>query len=315
MADYICIDGGTTNTRVYLVRNYRVVDTVSIGFGARKGNEDQSALKTELKNAIHALLDRNRLAQSDITRILASGMITSEFGLHRLEHAKVPVGIYDLHESMAEVSLPDICLIPFVFIRGVKTCGKDIDRIDIMRGEETELMGIMDEASKEECVYLLPGSHSKIIYTDRSGRITDFVTTMTGEMIYSLSKHTILKNSISIENTELDAKFLIMGYRYCLAEGINKALFKVRISDTILNEEKTNLYSFFMGTVLYGEITEILKRLPARIVIGGKKQIKDALYIILKNISDIDVIRIEDGESDTCVALGAVKIFEFKGVR
>ena len=58
-------------------------------------------------------------------RILASGMITSEFGLCLLEHLIAPCGMGELAASMHEVVLEDISKIPFVFARGVKTCGEE----------------------------------------------------------------------------------------------------------------------------------------------------------------------------------------------
>ena len=37
MANYLTVDGGTTNTRIYLVRNGRVEDTQKLSVGARNG--------------------------------------------------------------------------------------------------------------------------------------------------------------------------------------------------------------------------------------------------------------------------------------
>lgn len=42
-------------------------------------------------------------------------------------------------------TMTEISDIPFVFMRGVKFEGQDIDDFDMMRGEETELMCILEE--------------------------------------------------------------------------------------------------------------------------------------------------------------------------
>ena len=83
MADYICIDGGTTNTRVRLVRNRQIMDMIQLGIGVTAANDDMAAFKNQLKEAIDALLARNALTASSITRILTSGMITSIWGCIR----------------------------------------------------------------------------------------------------------------------------------------------------------------------------------------------------------------------------------------
>ena len=68
------------------------------------------------------------------------------------------------HLCVSLITIKEISDIPFVFMRGVKTDDEDIDGFDMMRGEETELMGIKKK-KYGECIYVLPGSHSKIIKT------------------------------------------------------------------------------------------------------------------------------------------------------
>ena len=180
----------------------------------------------------------------------------------------------------------------------------------MMRGEETELMGI---GSREACTYVLPGSHTKIIFTDEDGRIVDFFTALTGEMVYSLASHTILRKSISLENTELDEVSLTAGYDYCHREGLNKALFKVRVADTICGKKQAELYSFFLGAILAGDVDAILKKAQRKIVISGRKQLKDALYLLLKANSNLEIVCLTPDETDASVALGAIKIYEYEG--
>ena len=135
MMRYITVDGGTSNTRVMLVQNGQIEDIVRIPFGARAGIENATALRTAIRDGISELLVRHKLKEADIERILASGMITSEFGLCNLPHTCAPAGIAELHAQLHEVVLEDISPIPFVFIRGVKTVGTSVADTDMMRGE------------------------------------------------------------------------------------------------------------------------------------------------------------------------------------
>lgn len=311
MALYITIDGGTTNTRVSLADGTKILDRLSFGIGAKSNIEDDTLYKSTIKEAIKKILKNNRLSENDIVRILASGMITSEFGLLQLEHVTVPAGIEKLHNTMKEVTIKEISDIPFVFIRGVKTGADKLENSDIMRGEETELIGIMDK-SDGECTYVLPGSHSKIIKTDTSGNIIEFSTMLTGEMLAALSQNTILKDAVDLENSVLNKEYLLIGFDFCRKNGINNSLFKVRILKNMFGQNKDRIYSFFLGTVLCEEIIEIIKQKPKKVVVGGRKQLKLATCEILKNKSDAEIVCIPSEKIECANSAGMVKIFEYR---
>lgn len=310
MLNYVAIDGGTTNTRISLVMDNKIVDVIKYNVGAGNGIENKNVLRDTIKDGIAEILKRNNMQNSEIKRILASGMITSEFGIYKLDHTKAPAGIKELHSIMAETVLSDISDVPFVFMCGVKTDGKSFEGTDMMRGEETELMGIMDD-SYGECIYILPGSHSKIISTDKDGKITDFSTMLTGEMIAALSQNTILRDAVDIKKSALDNEYLIKGFEYCKVNGINKAAFKVRVLKNMFLRSTDEVYSFFMGAVLCGEILEVIRLNPKRVVIGGKKQIKKAMYEILRCNIKGEIICVSDAAAEEAATVGMVKIFEF----
>ncbi len=306
MANYITVDGGTTNTRVSLVCDRKIIDTKKMRVGA--GNRDLNLLKNSIKEAISSLLCEHGCTEKDILRILASGMITSEYGLCNLKHVSAPAGIEELHASMHEVVIPEISEIPFVFIRGVKTEG-DIESSDMMRGEETELIGIL-ENEKVDTVYVLPGSHSKLIRVDALGRIVDIGTMLTGEMIAALSGHTILKDSVDLGVKDTDGEYLLRGYEYCSKRGINEALFKVRVLKNILAASTEQTYSFFIGVVLASEIQSIIESASERVVISGQAQIARALFLILKASCKKDIVLLDKEKTEYSTVLGAIRIYE-----
>ena len=308
MRTYIAIDGGTTNTRISLVKSGQILETIKLNMGARKGIDNNKLLKKSVKEGIEQLLCTNNVKHEEVNRILASGMITSEFGLCNVEHTIAPAGIKELHESMYETVLEEICDIPFVFIRGVKIKSQSVEDTDVMRGEETELIGIMEDA---ECAYILPGSHSKIIRTDEAGRITSFSTSLTGEMIASLSEGTILKDAVNLSVDQLDTEYLLEGYHCCEKSGINKALFKVRLLKTQFQKTEEQIYSFFMGIVLHDEIEEVMQYDVKKIVIAGKKQIKEALRILIQNVSEKEVVCVADEVADNANIRGLITIYEY----
>ena len=305
---FITIDGGTTNTRISLVSDYKILQTIKISMGAGACILGTAALKNEIRSSIKKLLEDNGIGEKSVDRIIASGMITSEYGLCPLEHITIPAGITELHNTMYEAVLEDVSEIPFVFIRGVKMIGKTLDKADVMRGEETELIGILKEG---DAVYVLPGSHSKIIYVENN-KISEFSTMMTGEMIASLSQNTLLKASVDLEKSNAVDEYVFKGYEYCSENGINMALFKVRVLDMIFKCSKDEIYSFFMGVVLCDEIKTILKADSDKIIVGGNNRIKEIMGKILKKYSEKNIIVLKEEEVLKSTSIGAVKIYDAK---
>ena len=308
MADYITIDGGTSNTRVSLVRSGEVLYTEKLNFGARVGAADKIAYAQGINTAICRVLERFSLTKKDISRVIASGMITSEGGLIEVSHLIAPTGIARLAENIHLSTVDGIPDFEIAFIRGVKTVGDDLADIDMMRGEETELYGLTDKPVPD-ALYVLPGSHSKLIYTDEQGRINRFSTELTGEMIHALSSETILSGSIDLKCSELCTEFLISGCDYAAKHGINAALFKVRILDKVKGAGKNELYSFFLGAILSFEIENIKNSTAATVIIGGKRALKHATSVLLSS-SGKKIIEIDDDAVDHAPALGAVRIYE-----
>ncbi len=311
MANYITVDGGTTNTRVALVIDNKVIEAQKISIGSKDCIASNEPLKAQIKASIENLLKNNSLTSSDICAVLASGMITCEYGLHELKHLVSPAGIDELNSGMQKKEIPEICDIPFYFIPGVKINSKIPAETDMMRGEETEIMGLVDEFGTD-CVYVLPGSHSKLIVLDDDKRISIFKTMMTGEMISALSKNTILNGTVDLSIGEHDTPSLIMGYEYCIKYGINDALFKTRILKNLFSKSDVEIYSYFLGVVLANEIEALKKFNKNGVVIGGKSQLKNAMCDLLKSTTDLNIISVTEDIVDSCVFMGQVRVFEYK---
>lgn len=310
MKRYLTLDGGTTNTRIRLVEDGKIIDTIKIPKGARANMEAPRSLDSAVSEAITTILSRNHITECDVLRILASGMVTSEFGLCVLPHIVAPAGVRELHESIHEVSLSHISPIPFAFIRGVRLPGDTLENADMMRGEETELVGIGD--GTPNTLYVLPGSHSKLVLTDEEGRISSFSTMLTGEMIYALATATILRDAVDLSLSSFDEKRLVEGYRYAREHGRNEALFKVRILKNLLGASPIECYSFFLGVVLSDEIDAIRSSVADRVVIGGKSQIRNATKALLLAEGEArEIVLLDEETVERSTTLGMIRIFEY----
>ena len=309
MHNYITIDGGTTNTRINLVVNKKIIDTLKLSIGARNGIGGNHEFKTALKSSIADILKKNGVTENDIHRILASGMITSEFGLYEVPHTIAPAGIEQLHNNMKEVLLSDISNIPFIFISGVKTEGT-LDQTDMMRGEETEIIGLAEKYGTT-AVYVLPGSHSKIIEFNHKNEISKFTTAMSGEMISALANNTILKDAVDLSVAEFDSEYLLLGYETAEKLGIAQALFKTRILKNLFKKDKCKVYSFFLGVILFSDIQTIKTAETQKVIIGGKNSLKNSLAFLLKQKCEKEIICAEETDVEECISIGAIKIYEY----
>lgn len=308
MPNFLSIDGGTTNTRISLVREGQTVDTLKISFGAQAARSDPNAQKSAIRDGILTILSRNALCEAQIERVLASGMITSEFGLCNLPHITAPAGPEELHKAMVEIAMPDVTAIPFVFIRGVKCVGDSYAETDMMRGEETELMGLIDP-TLGSCVYVLPGSHSKVIQTDDKGRIIHFSTLLSGEMFAALAGHTILGDAVDMSADGTDKEYLFMGYEYAREQGFNKAVFKTRVLKNHFGATPVQTTSFFRGVILCDEIREILRCEAKTVVLGGKRQMREATAEILTRLGGKRVICLDEEAVSASVIRGQLRVY------
>ena len=97
---------------------------------------------------------------------------------------------------------------------------------EVMRGEETAAMGILDACGGEALV-CFPGTHSKWLQiVDR--RITRFTTFMTGEMYSAVRQSTILGRMMTSEAAADNPAFLAGVTRAGQAGGLLHHLFGVR---------------------------------------------------------------------------------------
>lgn len=309
MAFLICVDMGTSNTRIYLTDTHCIIDKIKYPIGAYAGLLSKDSLIRTLRDGIFTLISRNNLKEDDIQKILASGMITCESGICLLKHIKAPCSITDLAKNMHECVIEEISKIPFLFIRGIITDTNDLTDLDMMRGEETELLGLTDKA-ENNCLYVLLGTHSKMIRTDRLGRITEIKTALSGDMISAITEQTILKNSVSLKAHNINIEYLIKGYECAKDLGISGALFKVRIIDKVLGVTQEACYNFFLGAIFQGEIQNIIKTSVQKVVISGKKELRSPFSALLSNNTDKEIIEIEDSIADNATALGAMRLYQ-----
>ena len=205
---FAVIDCGTTNTRIFIIDGKGAI----AASGERKvGVRDTSitgsrdALRQGVSQLFHAVLRENGIRDDRVGFAIASGMITSEIGLIDLPHLVAPIGLIELSRGVVKVDDPEVLPIgrPVYFIRGVRNdypAGAGIGglrRIDFMRGEEVQCIGILaDETIRPPCSIVALSSHTKIMYIDSERRIAASNTTISGQFYEALIGSTNIGKSI-----------------------------------------------------------------------------------------------------------------------
>lgn len=182
MAHPVCIlvDWGTSNFRAWLVAaDGAVMDGRDAALGIMQVPE----------GGFPAALDRQvgdwRSAHPGLP-VLMSGMVGSRQGWAEAPYLECPASAEGLAGGLLEVpGEAGVWIVPGV-------CYQAPDgRHDVIRGEEVQIFGALEERARGRQVLCLPGTHSKWASV-RDGRIDWFATSMTGEVYSVLAEHSIL---------------------------------------------------------------------------------------------------------------------------
>jgi 2-dehydro-3-deoxygalactonokinase len=142
---------------------------------------------------------------------VACGMIGSRQGWVEAPYVDCPASLTALSDHLVEVPLGSLAIVPGVATRDAAGLP------DVMRGEETQLLGAVG-ADESGVLAVLPGTHSKWARVEH-GRIVDFTTFMTGELYAVLIDHSMLGRIAGHEPGRLSREAFSQGVARGLDEG------------------------------------------------------------------------------------------------
>lgn len=332
MENYIItVDGGTTNTRCILWdSNRKRIREEKREVGVRNTSIDgnNERLKSAVRECLYGLMEKEGINWEQIHRIIASGMITSDVGIVVVPHITAPAGVDDLAKATVAIDMPEICPIPIYFIPGIKNFSEEVtfenfEMMDIMRGEEVESVPIIEKFhTGKPMVLILPGSHNKFVAVDENKKITGCITSISGELLSSITNDTILAKSVGksfLDPADYDKEWLLEGYNNSKKTGLGRACFSARILYLFKKDsDEKKIQNYILGAALAGDVTAIMnskaiKADPEKTlaVVCGKDPLKRAIVDILefeKIFADIKIFTPEEGMSTS--ALGAYIIAE-----
>ena len=281
MKKWIAVDWGTSTFRAYLVQNNEVSDTIETKDGMK-------FVKSHLfEQTLLTLIDR-WLDNDKITEILASGMVGSKQGWEEAPYQKTPCNLKSL--NYITPSLKDNRISLKIF-SGV--C--QINQPDVMRGEETQIAGFLNENPNFNGSICLPGTHSKWVEI-KNNNIVKFKTFMTGELFEIISKNSVLIHSVKAE--KIDKMELLKSVDKILQkpELFSNALFQLRADDLINSKGpliyKSRLSGYLLAIELLGSV-EFWKNSDI-VLIGNPDLIEMYQFILNKKVKSIKIFLSRD---------------------
>ncbi len=287
----IAVDSGTTSTRVWVVEHGDVKASSSSRSGARDvvRTRDRSELLGRIRELADAALAAAGSTWEAVDAIVAFGMITSELGLEEVPHLEAPVDRRMLAAALVERRYGDALPAPVHLVPGVRSGGEELELVDFMRGEETEVAGLLALGEPDPpFLYISTGSHTKFLSVDREGRIDWSLTTLSGELLLALQRETILADLIDLDATPADLAAVEEGARYVERAGLSRALFGARLLNRVRRVGAASCSDFLHGAVAGADLVSLHRAvgtrggLPDRVAIGGQGSLGEAYRHLLQ---------------------------------
>lgn len=218
----------------------------------------------------HVYLDKVGLSLSGIPVVL-SGMASSTIGLVEVPYKALPFALdgSDLKVKVIREYNPDN---PLVIISGA--CSAN----DVMRGEETKILGCSDAIGNDLIQLLMPGTHPKHVWV-QEGQVTGFKTYMTGEFFDLLSGQSVLSGSVKVGGN-LEEQDCEQHFHAGVAAGakgnILNTSFMVRTRQVLDKVPEEYNFHYLSGLLIGSEVKDLDRTAPIYLVSSG---VHTSLYI------------------------------------
>ncbi|NJB85957.1 2-dehydro-3-deoxygalactonokinase [Lewinella marina] len=278
---FISCDWGTTNFRLRLVTtdNLEILAEQTVGEGVKAlflARPDSSSAERERYLATYLAERIRALPGAAEHPVVISGMASSNIGLRELPYATLPLTLDHPDLEWEALTLPDNR--PAVLISGVR------DALDVMRGEETQALGLAGGlAGYDRGVLLLPGTHSKHLQYE-TGAFTAFTTYLTGELFALLTEHSLLRQAIcKPPGGAFRAEAFQEGVRAAVDQGLTARLFTVRARQLLSHSDPTDNF-FFLSGLLIGDELRSLHRPGSQVFLAAGEPFLTLYRLALEEI-------------------------------
>lgn len=311
----LCCDWGTSNFRLYLLSTFskKVIGMVKSDQGVARTfdawkNSSSNNRITFFRNFLNTQVQKLATAVKknlDNIPIILSGMASSSIGMAEIPYGKIPFSLQQPVLSVRHFKNNSTFPNELFLYGGLRT------ENDVMRGEEVQLLGISHLITAQNCVCLLPGTHSKHIWI-KDKQVVDFQTFMTGECFQLFCGHSLLRNSVDSSDTFNESQ------QAMFKEGILKAqsgnflnkLFTTR-TNTLLKgvSEKDNYY--YLSGLLIGQELSALLNFEGQLLLSCDKNLATLYQFALATIQlDQHLTLVKESNMEQCIPTAHLKLFQ-----
>lgn len=191
-----------------------------------------------------------RLGATQHLPVLICGMAGAKQGWVEAPYLHTPTRLDALHDGAQRVpAAGDVRILP-----GIAQARAAAP--DVMRGEETQLLGITEpDFTGLVCI---PGTHSKWIRIE-TGRIVSFTTYMTGELFSVIAQHSILKHAVDHDaGSSVASDAFRNGLRHALKTpaALSASLFSLRAAQLLGFAQQADGAARLSGLLIGTEIAD-----------------------------------------------------------
>lgn len=275
-------DWGTTSFRLRLVDTTtgKVIDESVSAEGIRAvynewtkagvSENDRLAFYLAVINRHVKLLAQRQPAMHKQLPVIVSGMSSSTIGIKELPYTPVPFftdGSDLLVETIAKTDW---------FPHDLSVISGACTDADVMRGEETQLVGCAGGSNTATQLLIFPGTHSKHIATS-GGSATAITTYMTGELFNLLSEQSILSASVQAGGStdEEAAAAFRKGVAAGQKQSLSHELFRVRTNQLFSRFSKQANFYYLSGLLIGAELEASSVKAAETLTLVGEKKLLD----------------------------------------
>jgi 2-dehydro-3-deoxygalactonokinase len=286
---YVAVDWGTSSFRLWLV------DRAGDVLGERRSHEGMTAAgKLGFPAVLQSHLDAVGAANG--LPVIICGMAGARQGWVEAGYVDTPAQLASILKQA--VTVPgqdhDIRILPGIAQR-------DPRAPDVMRGEETQLLGALGMDAAGDTLVCMPGTHSKWVRAN-GGTVERFATFMTGELFDVISRETILSHTVAgaDEATDVEAfKSAVISAFETPANAVN-LLFQVRSGQLLYGATPSSAREKISGTLigleLAGGLAGQVPRTGITLVASGRLQMLyqlafDTVAVPVRSIGAEDAVR------------------------
>ncbi|GLQ57805.1 2-dehydro-3-deoxygalactonokinase [Devosia nitrariae] len=245
---WIAVDWGTSNLRAWGVGlNGEVTFAASSDKGMGRLERDQ------FPAALTEVIEAGGSKANEPAEVLITGMAGARQGWMEAPYLDAPTDLRGLAAGAVSPTVPESALSVRIL---PGACQKTPCAENVMRGEETQLLGLSRLLPGFSGVVCMPGTHSKWAVLE-GVRLEKFATAMTGELYEVLRQHSVLRHSL---NGDVNGPGRADGFRAGLETGLARPdvltgnLFTVRAASLLSGRQADWCGGYLSGLLIGSEV-------------------------------------------------------------